>query len=326
MLARAIASILEQSWRDLEVIVVDDGSEPPARAGAALVPFIGDPRLRWVELSRRPHGHGPAFARNSGVAAARGHYLAMLDDDDLWTDRDHLARARRALAAAEAAGRPAELYLANQHAFRGEERLARELWLEGLARRFAGSTRPTVVPDVFDLEVDELVAGGGFCHLNTTIVARSYFATLGGFDETLRYEEDRDFYLRAIDGAERILYAPAVVARHEVPDPERRPTASTRISLLDKRLQQWRMLARAGLEARQPTIARFAARHGGYTLRRLAEELAAEGRYADAARYARTALGYAPTFKWLLYSLYLHALWLRRRVPPPRSSLTGVAQ
>jgi glycosyltransferase involved in cell wall biosynthesis len=306
-LARALGSILEQRCRDLEVVVVDDGSGPPARRAAALAPLADEPRLRWVELPRRRRGHGPALARNSAAAAATGRYLAVLDDDDLWTDRDHLTRAREALAAAARAGGPAGLYLANQHAFRAGRRLERELWLEGLAGRLRAAKRAEFTPDVFDVTVDELVDAGGFCHLNTTIVARPLFEAIGGFDETLPYEEDRDLYLRAIDAADRILYAAAVVARHDVPDPERGTTASSQVALLDKRLHQYRLLARAGLSSRRPAVRRFATRHGGYTLRRLAEELAGDRRYADAARCARTALGHAPTLKWLGYTLYLHA-------------------
>lgn len=101
-LAVAVASILAQRIDDLEVIVVDDASpEPPA-------PF-DDPRVRIVV---RPVNGGPGAARNTGAAAARGRYLAFLDDDDRWTpDRldlalEGLARAPLALCWARFADEP----------------------------------------------------------------------------------------------------------------------------------------------------------------------------------------------------------------------------
>jgi glycosyltransferase involved in cell wall biosynthesis len=66
--------VLSQSYGDLECIVVDDASPEPATPAA-------DPRVR---LLTRDRNGGPAAARNTGIAAARGRYLAFLDDDDVW--------------------------------------------------------------------------------------------------------------------------------------------------------------------------------------------------------------------------------------------------
>lgn len=72
-LIRAVRSVLGQTVGDLEVIVVDDGSEPPVQ------PTIDDKR---VILERHPAAKGPAAARNTGVSLARGRYIAFLDSDD----------------------------------------------------------------------------------------------------------------------------------------------------------------------------------------------------------------------------------------------------
>lgn len=74
-LAEAIASIVGQRWRPLEIVVVDDGSDPPL-----VVPEGGDVPL---SVLRQPNA-GVSAARNRGAAAARGDYLAFLDADDLW--------------------------------------------------------------------------------------------------------------------------------------------------------------------------------------------------------------------------------------------------
>lgn len=77
VLPRAVASVLSQTASDLEVIVVDDGSQPPVDRGT-LPP---DPRVRLLRLNR---SGGAARARNVGMSAGNGAWFAFLDDDDRW--------------------------------------------------------------------------------------------------------------------------------------------------------------------------------------------------------------------------------------------------
>jgi len=72
----AIGSVLEQTHRDLEIVVVDDGStdDSPAILGRFAAP---------VRVIRQENG-GTGAARNRGVSASRGELLAFLDQDDLW--------------------------------------------------------------------------------------------------------------------------------------------------------------------------------------------------------------------------------------------------
>jgi glycosyltransferase involved in cell wall biosynthesis len=93
LVARAIASARAQTMRDLEVIVVDDGSRPP------YVADVADDRVRVI---RRDHAGGPSAARNTGLAAARGAWVTFLDDDDELAP-DML---RQSIAAAETADVP----------------------------------------------------------------------------------------------------------------------------------------------------------------------------------------------------------------------------
>ncbi len=74
-LSEALGSVFAQTDQDFELIVVDDASPEP-------VAVPSDPKLRLV---RRDENGGAAAARNTGVANARGRYLAFLDDDDLYT-------------------------------------------------------------------------------------------------------------------------------------------------------------------------------------------------------------------------------------------------
>jgi glycosyltransferase involved in cell wall biosynthesis len=81
-LAEAIDSILAQTHRDLELIVVDDGSEDGSRAVAA--DFAGrDRRVRSLALPRDPNSTTSGRAANAGVAAATGAFVARMDADDI---------------------------------------------------------------------------------------------------------------------------------------------------------------------------------------------------------------------------------------------------
>jgi glycosyltransferase involved in cell wall biosynthesis len=74
----AITSVLTQSFKDLELIVVDDASSEDI---GGLIAGIGDPRLVYV---RRSRNGGAGAARNTGLSHARGQYIAFQDSDDLW--------------------------------------------------------------------------------------------------------------------------------------------------------------------------------------------------------------------------------------------------
>lgn len=93
LLPTAIHSALAQTVTDIEVIVVDDGSSDNTQQVLA---GFKDPRVRCL---RNSPGKGAAGARNAGIAAATGEYIAFLDDDDQW----FVEKLTRQLAALEAA-------------------------------------------------------------------------------------------------------------------------------------------------------------------------------------------------------------------------------
>jgi hypothetical protein len=91
LLPRAVDSALSQDFADLEVLVVDDGSDPPARLPA-------HPKLRTL---RHERSRGGAAARNTGTRAAAGRFVCYLDDDEL-----HSEMVRVSLEAQERADLP----------------------------------------------------------------------------------------------------------------------------------------------------------------------------------------------------------------------------
>lgn len=79
-LAEAVASVQAQTRPDWEMILIDDGSTDGS-AGLAAALAAAEPRLRLVSLGAN---RGPAAARNAGIRAARGRFIAFLDADDRW--------------------------------------------------------------------------------------------------------------------------------------------------------------------------------------------------------------------------------------------------
>ena len=77
-IAKAISSLLDQTFRDFELIVVDDGSKGE---GLEIVKSFSDPRLRIIEQENT----GVSQARNNGVKGARAEWIAFLDADDWWS-------------------------------------------------------------------------------------------------------------------------------------------------------------------------------------------------------------------------------------------------
>lgn len=74
----AVHSVLDQTYRDFELLVVNDGSPDGTRE--RLAPLAASRRIRYLEQPNRGRG----FACNAGLAAAQGEYVAYLDDDDAW--------------------------------------------------------------------------------------------------------------------------------------------------------------------------------------------------------------------------------------------------
>lgn len=298
----ALDSVVAQTTSDVEVIVVNDGSGEtylPAyelalgRARAVL----GD-RLKHHYLVHRPNGHGQSYSLNFGVAHATGEYVGFLDDDDEWVDEGHLARAALVIAKAGETGAGADLYMANQHAYRVGVKLDGPVWLEGLEAELLAQGRQPAADGSFQVGITDLMQTNGFCHLNCFIVRRSLYDRIGGMDEGIRWECDRDVYLRLIDDSALTLHHPAVVSRHNVPDPAKATSMTTSLNQIQRRLYQLRVLDKAALFAKDPLIRAHGRLHKAHALKKIASDLAESGSWRNALYYAAQALGAGPTLKW----------------------------
>lgn len=166
-LARAIDSVLDQSWQDFELIVVDDGStDDTARSVAG---YGG--RVRYLYQENR----GPAAARNTGVRAAEGELIAFLDSDD------RFAPEKLAVQQAAMAARPEYLISHTD-----------EIWYRRgeLLHQKKKHFRPNGF--IFGECLKLCVVG-----MSTVMLRREFFAKVGYFDEELPCCEDYDLWLRA---------------------------------------------------------------------------------------------------------------------------------
>lgn len=292
LLKVALRSVLDQRFPEFEVLVVDDGSseEQQSRYRDVLEP-VAD-KVKVLNLVRTAGGHGPGFTRNFGAAHASGSYLCFLDDDDQWTDPMHLGRVAGVIGAGV---EPISLILSNQRGFRDGAPVDRTIWIENLPEHLKDAPDASGAHTV---TAEQLLLCQAHCHLNTLIVGRDFFLGLGGFDEGLRYEEDRDFYLRAIDRAQSIKYLPNVVSRHNIPDPKMGNSLSTAELELSKRLYQLRVMDKAILFSTRPALRRYAMRQRLYALEHVAAEAARAERHDSASYYWREALLAKLALRW----------------------------
>jgi len=306
LLRRALASIARQTFTEYELVVVDDGSkEEFAAEYDAIADELGN-RGRFHRVPEDRAGGGPSRARNYGLERCSGDFVAFLDDDDEWTDPDYLAVAADALDRNPSC----DLHLANQEALSLDGALVKgPVWIEDLT----GKLRTQSGTEWQEVAVPELLLSDGFCHFNTTIGSRRLLQTeLGGFDESVLYEEDRELYLRAIEAARLIIYNPRVVARHHVPDRRQYSSASTRLTAEERTAFRLQVLDKTISRTKRPDIIEHCRRLKAYTLKAMATREAARGNFRASYGYALDALSTSFSYKWLGFTGWV---WLRGKFP-----------
>lgn len=177
-LDQTLASVAAQTYPAYEVIAVDDGS-----TDNTLAQLQSHPRVTRVLQTN--HG-GPAVARNAGIAAATGDWVAFLDADDWWHPT-HLAQAHHLLQ-----GGSDVVYLgAAEHFSINVNRVVSRSDVGPLQQPTAGLDHDTYF---------QLYLKHGLLELSSLVARRERLQAIGGFVPALRGAEDLDVMLRLVLG------------------------------------------------------------------------------------------------------------------------------
>lgn len=170
-----LQSVCEQTYTDMEIIVVNDGSTDKS---ATIASSYSDSRIRVVN---KENG-GVCSARNRGIQEAKGEYVALLDGDDIW-DKEYLAEQVKMINDFPEAA----------------------MWGINFAEVRNGQlirTLATGLPDGYRGYVENYFQMEGrrsdlFCS-SSVVIRREMFDNVGMFDERIKYAEDSDMWFRII--------------------------------------------------------------------------------------------------------------------------------
>ncbi|MGC1307863.1 MAG: glycosyltransferase [Phormidesmis sp.] len=170
LLPRSVQSALGQTFEDLEVIVVDDGSPQP----------VDLPDNRRLSVVKLPKNRGIAATRNAGLRAAKGRYVTFLDDDDQLLP----TMAEVALAALKEAVLP--------------QPVAVLMGIEVISPsgEVIQTRLPPVLPKGAHFFLEEIKPGESFLSKQTLVVERELLLSIGGYDEAFSSREHTELFLR----------------------------------------------------------------------------------------------------------------------------------
>jgi glycosyltransferase involved in cell wall biosynthesis len=182
---QAVESALNQTYGNVELVVIDDGSTDGSDAVLAKLAADNAPRMRLLYTTRV----GPYPARNAGLKQARGALIAFLDADDWWQP-DALEKLHAALVESQA-----------------------DLVYCGWQNVGEGVQMPPHVPPAYE-EEDSVAHFMRTCPwpIHAALIKRSVVDRLGGFSERRFASMDYDFWLRALALTQRIKRVPEVLA------------------------------------------------------------------------------------------------------------------
>lgn len=162
----AVDSVMGQTFKDWELVVVDDGSTDGT--GALLVPY--EPRLRYIRSEHR----GVSAARNLGIGVTSGEWVGFLDSDDLWLP-EKLERQMEVLR------RHPDTILCYTD----------EIWIRNGRRVNPGRRHEKHSGWIFERCLPLCIISP-----SSALIRRTVFMELGGFDEDLPACEDYELWLR----------------------------------------------------------------------------------------------------------------------------------
>jgi glycosyltransferase involved in cell wall biosynthesis len=190
LIERAIASVIQQSYENLEIIVVDDASQDNT---AEVVSRFCDRRVRYV---CHQTNQGGSEARNTGINRSEGQYIAFLDSDDIWLPH----KIEYQLAAIVSQHNPENENIVSYTRFQKSSQVFYQRSI--LPQR--GKTETETIADYFWL-------GGGEMLTSTLLVSRSLAATTL-FESRLPKHQDLDFVIRLEQNRAEFVFVNQVLA------------------------------------------------------------------------------------------------------------------
>jgi glycosyltransferase involved in cell wall biosynthesis len=178
LVPRVVGSILAQTYRNLDVVIVDDCSTDDIEGAIAA---LGDPRVRLI---RRERNGGAAAARNTGIRTARGDWIAFHDSDDYCTS-DRIELSVRKL-----------MSLPEDYIGVYGMALFFKAGPEASYSQRAAFFRPNASEPVLSGDLSERTVIGNMMNLPTILVRKRALETAGLLDERLRRNVDWDLCLR----------------------------------------------------------------------------------------------------------------------------------
>jgi glycosyltransferase involved in cell wall biosynthesis len=332
LLARAVDSALAQTYQSAEIVVVDDGSTDDT---TGVLRRYGN-RIRCIETSHR----GPSHARNAGIRASRGEYLAFLDSDDMYYPyklevqvaqmeaHPDLGMIYTDFSALFPDGSLDECHLRKYHGtydrngWRFEDVFSSR---NEVSARYRGRVVTLYTGDIFDF-----VLRGTLVATTTMLIRRGVFDVVGYQNEAYRFAEDYEFVLRICKRFRvGFLDLPTYTVQYHEGQMSRfltRDRAGRRREDVVLEIEGWQVLLRAILDWAYNDPVYYAA-HRTAVDGRLAELHKTIGYlwrdYGDPAK-ARESLRRA----YVLEGKRLRSLrsWLVPRLPPGVMRAVGVAR
>lgn len=198
MLQDSIASVLGQTWQDFEIVVSDNASEDDTET---VVRSFGDPRIVYVRNLRNV---GATANINKCFATTRGEFIALCPDDDLMLP-DNLARKVDLLRRHPRVG----LVYSRFHVIDERGKV-----IQANTNKGHGPERESDAIEPGQVFLRRMLEG--FCEVNpvSAVFRRECWEKLGGFDESLKYVDDYDYWMRiAVYYDVAYLAAPLVLWR-----------------------------------------------------------------------------------------------------------------
>jgi GT2 family glycosyltransferase len=271
IVTRAIESALSQTYGDIEVIVVDDGSSDDTRDIVASY----ESRVRYLYQKNA----GVSAARNTALRNARGEFVAFLDSDDVWrpwriesqvaalTRHPEAGLAWTDMTAVDDSGRVIdERHLRVMYMAHGRVNISERMrQVDTLGTLSRAVPRELQSADVRIGELFNEILLGNLLHTSTVLVRRAWIERAGGFDPTFaRAGEDYELYVRLCSvGPVVFIDAPSTLYCVGAPDQLTRPAMHLEIARNNLRaIQKWVPHANSHLTLPRRSIrARFADSH-----------------------------------------------------------------